>query len=67
MMATNPALIPRNHLVEAAISQAYDNDFTLFHQLTDRLSKPFDYASEDEFLATPPRPEQIVQQTFCGT
>jgi len=67
MMATNPALIPRNHLVEAAISGAYDNDFSLFHQLTDRLSKPFDYTSDDEHLATPPRPDQIVQQTFCGT
>ena len=67
MMATNPALIPRNHLVEAAISGAYDNDFSLFHQLTDRLSKPFDYTPDDEHLATPPRPDQIVQQTFCGT
>jgi uncharacterized protein YdiU (UPF0061 family) len=67
MMGINPALIPRNHLVEAAISEAYDNDFSLFHQLTDRLSRPFDYTSADEHLATPPRPDQIVQQTFCGT
>jgi uncharacterized protein YdiU (UPF0061 family) len=67
MMGINPALIPRNHLVEAAISGAYDNDFSLFHKLTDRLSKPFDYTPADEYLATPPRPDQIVQQTFCGT
>ncbi len=67
MMGINPALIPRNHLVEAAISEAYENDFSLFHQLTDRLSKPFDYTPADEYLATPPRPDQIVQQTFCGT
>jgi len=67
MMGINPALIPRNHLVEAAISEAYDNDFSLFHQLTDRLSRPFEYIPEDEHLATPPSPDQIVQQTFCGT
>ncbi len=67
MMATNPALIPRNHLVEEAISQAYDSDFTQFHQLTDRLSKPFDYTPADEHLAASPQPGQIVQQTFCGT
>jgi len=67
MMATNPALIPRNHLVEAAIEQAYGGDFTQFHQLTERLTRPFEYDAEDEMLAVPPRPEQVVQQTFCGT
>ncbi len=67
MLATNPALIPRNHLVEAAIEQAYAGDFSNFHALTERLQTPFEYASEDRELALPPRPEQIVQQTFCGT
>ena len=67
MLATNPALIPRNHLVEEAIAAAYDNDFSLFHRLTERLTRPFDYTSGDEYLATPPKPEQVVQQTFCGT
>ncbi|TNF88918.1 MAG: YdiU family protein, partial [Gammaproteobacteria bacterium] len=67
MMATNPALIARNHLVEAAIEEAYAGDFSAFHALTERLVRPFDYAPEDQSLATPPRPEQIVQQTFCGT
>ena len=67
MMATNPALIARNHLVEAAIDEAYAGDFSAFHALTERLTRPFDYAPQDQPLATPPRPEQIVQQTFCGT
>lgn len=67
MLATNPALIPRNHLVEAAIEQAYAGDFSRFHALTERLQKPFDYEPGDRDLALPPRPEQIVQQTFCGT
>ena len=67
MMATNPAFIPRNHLVEEAIQLAYAGDFTMFHRLNERLAKPFEYNADDQALATPPRPDQIVQQTFCGT
>jgi len=67
MMATNPAFIPRNHLLEEAIQLAYNGDFSLFHRLNKRLAKPFEYNAADQMLATPPRPEQIVQQTFCGT
>jgi uncharacterized protein YdiU (UPF0061 family) len=67
MMSVNPAFIPRNHLVEEAISKAYDGDFTLFHRLNERLSTPFEYDAADAALAVPPEPEQIVRQTFCGT
>lgn len=67
MMATNPVFIPRNHLVEAAIQQAYAGEFSMFYRLNERLSKPFEYDSDDQILAIPPRPDQIVQQTFCGT
>ena len=52
---------------EAAIEKAYDGDFSTFHQLTERLMRPFEYSSADQELATPPLPAQIVQQTFCGT
>jgi len=67
MITTNPALIPRNHLIEAAIKRAYTDDYSLFHRLTERLTRPFDYAPGDADLATPPQPDQIVRQTFCGT
>ena len=67
MRATNAALIPRNHQVEAAIEAGYAGDFGPFHRLVDRLARPFDYTAEDADLARPPRPEEIVQQTFCGT
>jgi len=67
MTATNPAFTPRNHLVEQAIQQAYAGDFSMFHRLNKRLAKPFDYDADDQILATPPNPEQIIQQTFCGT
>ena len=68
MYRANPAFIPRNHLVEAAIVAATENqDFAPFNRLVDRLANPFDYDPADSELALPPRPEQVVQQTFCGT
>ncbi|MDH3221151.1 MAG: YdiU family protein [Gammaproteobacteria bacterium] len=67
MMSVNPAFIPRNHLVEEAIAQAYAGDFAPFHRLNERLANPFAFAAADAALAAPPRPDQVVQQTFCGT
>jgi uncharacterized protein YdiU (UPF0061 family) len=68
MYRANPALIPRNHLVEAAISAAQDNnDFSVFHQLVEVLAKPHEYRAGLAHFATPPRPEEVVRQTFCGT
>jgi uncharacterized protein YdiU (UPF0061 family) len=67
MTSTNPAFIPRNHLVEQSIEMAYAGDFSLFHRLNKRLLNPFQYDKDDIDLATPPNPEQIVTQTFCGT
>lgn len=68
MYRANPALIPRNHLVEQALySATYNDDFEPFHALVDTLSEPYDFRPELTDYATPPRPEQEVQQTFCGT
>ncbi|MGA2987108.1 MAG: protein adenylyltransferase SelO [Terriglobia bacterium] len=67
MRAANPILIPRNHRVEQAIQSAYVGDFAPFHRLVDALAAP--YADQVEYadLETPPRPEEIVHETFCGT
>ena len=67
MRAANPILIPRNHRVEHAIQTAYGGDFAAFHRLVDALATP--YADQPEYadLETPPRQEEIVHQTFCGT
>jgi len=73
MYRANPVFIPRNHLVEAAIAQANDSaaadgsNFSVFHALVDVLANPHDYRPELAQYATPPRPEQVVKQTFCGT
>ena len=67
MRAANPILIPRNHRVEQAIQSAYRGDFSPFHRLVDALAAP--YADQVEYadLETPPRPEEVIHETFCGT
>ena len=68
MRAINPAYIPRNHLVEAALKAASGRrDFGPFEELRDVLSRPFEERPGFERYATPPRPEERVEQTFCGT
>jgi len=68
MYSVNPAFIPRNHLVEEAIETASNElDFEPFNTLVDVLEKPFEFDETQARYAVPPRPEQIVRQTFCGT
>jgi uncharacterized protein YdiU (UPF0061 family) len=68
MYRVNPVFIPRNHLVEDAIAAATDqSDFSVFQRLMDVLENPHQYRPELAPYATPPRPEEVVRQTFCGT
>jgi uncharacterized protein YdiU (UPF0061 family) len=68
MRRTNPAFIPRNHLVEEAISAAVSKgDFSLFETLLNVLARPYEEQPTFGRYAEPPRPEQVVRQTFCGT
>lgn len=68
MQTSNPLYIPRNHQVEAAIRAAEDNnDFSVFYELHEVLQNPYEYQMGKENYALPPRPEQVVHQTFCGT
>ncbi len=68
MHRANPAFIPRNHLVELAISEATLNEnYSVFESMKRVLSNPFEFNPSDAMYAEPPRPDQIVRQTFCGT
>jgi uncharacterized protein YdiU (UPF0061 family) len=68
MRAVNPAFIPRNHQIEAAIAAATEReDFSLFETLVTVLARPFDDQPDVAHLALPPLPEERVLQTFCGT
>ena len=68
MRAANPAFIPRNHLVEAALAAAGERgDFEPFETLLGVLSQPYRDDPAFERYAQPPRREERVLQTFCGT
>jgi uncharacterized protein YdiU (UPF0061 family) len=63
----NPAIIPRNHRIEEAILAANDGDLKPFNRLVEALERPFEDRPEFAAYAEPPRPEQRVLRTFCGT
>jgi serine/tyrosine/threonine adenylyltransferase len=68
MRAANPAFIPRNHRVEAVIRAAVDReDFGPFNELVELLSRPFDDQPGFEHYVEPPKAEERVLATFCGT
>lgn len=68
MQANNPAIIPRNHRVEEALSAASEQgDYTLMQQLLAALENPYTDAPEHYDYRTPPAPSERVYQTFCGT
>ncbi|HUG61102.1 MAG TPA: YdiU family protein [Methylomirabilota bacterium] len=68
MRAVNPAYIPRNHQIEAAIRAAVDDDdLGPFEALLAVLSRPFEDQPGQERFAAPPGPKEEVLQTFCGT
>ncbi|GAB2651592.1 protein adenylyltransferase SelO [Arenimonas aestuarii] len=67
LKAANPAVIPRNHRVEAALSAAAAGDLAPFESLLDAVRRPYDDApAQRGFMAAPAAGEQVLQ-TFCGT
>ena len=68
MRAGSPAYIPRNHLVEAALAAAVERgDLGPFEELLAVVSRPYEERPGLGRYAEPPRPEERVLQTFCGT
>ena len=67
MMAANPAVIPRNHLVEEALDAATQRgDMVPFAALLAVLRHPFAEPSDARY--TQPAPPGLgAYQTFCGT
>jgi uncharacterized protein YdiU (UPF0061 family) len=68
MDGANPLYIPRNHRVEAVIAAATaSGDFAPFEELLAVLSRPFEEQPGFAAYAEPPREEERVLETFCGT
>ncbi len=68
MRSSNPAVIPRNHRVEEALSAADDKgDYSVMERLINVLSKPFAHTSDQAEYAELPSPSLCKYKTFCGT
>jgi uncharacterized protein YdiU (UPF0061 family) len=68
MRQANPAFIPRNHRIQEAIDAAVRRaDFGPFETLVRVLERPYEEQPESAHLAEPPKPEQRITETFCGT
>jgi serine/tyrosine/threonine adenylyltransferase len=62
----NPIYIPRNHLVEAALTAATAGDMQPFHQLVEVVSRPFEQRPFLLEYALPAPPDGVPYRTFCG-
>ena len=68
MRDKNPAIIPRNHQVEAALEAAEKkNDFSPLHRLLAVLENPYAHTPEQAEYAAPPEPTDRPYRTYCGT
>jgi uncharacterized protein YdiU (UPF0061 family) len=68
MRTASPAIIPRNHVVQAALDAAIERqDYQPFEQLLEVTSHPYEDRPGLERYTTPARPEECVTATFCGT
>ena len=67
MRLANPAFIPRNHRIEEIIAAGVAGDLGPFAEFARVLARPYADQPESAAWAEPPRPEQRVQATFCGT
>ncbi|WP_062110713.1 protein adenylyltransferase SelO [Bacillus niameyensis] len=68
MKTRNPAVIPRNHRVEEALTAAVEiNDLSVTKKLLAVLKDPYAHNAQQEEYSTLPEPSCQPYQTFCGT
>ncbi|MBT2721899.1 YdiU family protein [Bacillus sp. ISL-46] len=68
MRNSNPAVIPRNHRVEAALDAAVNQeDYSVMERLLNVLSSPYAHSPEQAEYCTLPEQSTQPYQTFCGT
>jgi len=69
MRSSNPAIIPRNHIVEEVLEAAVkQGNYEQLEQFVEALQSPYAYTSEQQAYSEPPS-EQVEcgYQTYCGT
>ena len=63
----NPIFIPRNHLVEEVIVEAYEGDLAPLKKLVEILNNPYERSNNLDYFANPPEVINESYKTFCGT
>lgn len=66
MQATNPAVIPRNHQVEAALEAAQLHDYTKLEELMVVYANPYQVEAQYASYTEPPEGDEPYV-TYCGT
>lgn len=67
MQTVNPAVIPRNHRVEEALSAVENRgDLSVLHQLLAVLASPYETGADSVQYREPP-PDGCAYRTYCGT
>ncbi len=61
----NPYFIPRNHVVDQALENAYQNNFDLFKKIYEHIKDPF--RNIESPLTQAPKENEDIENTFCGT
>ena len=67
MRRVNPVVIARNHRVEAALAAAAGGDLDPLEALLQVITSPWEERPASLPYRCPPRPHEVVRQTFCGT
>lgn len=67
MRNSNPAVIPRNHRVEEALSAAENGDFSVMNNLLKALANPFEHSDFQKEYSKPAPKSQCDYKTYCGT
>jgi uncharacterized protein YdiU (UPF0061 family) len=67
MDRTNPAYVPRNHLVEEALEAATAGDLAPLQRLLGAVTRPYDVRPGLERYAAPAPGDFGTYRTFCGT
>ncbi|MDP3087894.1 MAG: YdiU family protein [Methylotenera sp.] len=68
MNNSNPKVIPRNHLVEDALSAAENSEMSLFNELLNVLSDPYaDLTYPEKYTQSSDARFESQYKTYCGT
>jgi uncharacterized protein YdiU (UPF0061 family) len=67
MDSVNPAVIPRNHLVEEVLESASKGNMAPFHDFLEVLSAPYTEPADKKYLLGADAIYDAAYQTFCGT